>query len=59
MSTNYKILTKDPSLKEYWEERIGCSLPDDAEYWPKPEKDEEIFLSEREAIQQQLLLRKN
>ena len=40
---NYKILTKSQELKNWWEERLNCSLPEDAEVWSKPEKKNEIF----------------
>jgi hypothetical protein len=41
--TNWKILTKSPELRNWQEERLGVSLPEDAEVWAKPEKKEEIF----------------
>jgi hypothetical protein len=28
---NRRILDKDPSLREYWESKLGISLPEDAE----------------------------
>ncbi len=40
---NYKILTKSQELKNWWEERLNCSLPEDAEVWSKPDKKNEIF----------------
>ena len=43
-SYNYKILTKHPEIRDWWEYRLGTSLPEDAEVWPKPEKEDEIFM---------------
>lgn len=40
---NYLVLTKHPSLKAYWEERLNVTLPEDAEVWSKPEKKDEVF----------------
>jgi len=40
---NYKILTKDPSLKEWWEEKYGLALPEGAEVWSRPEPEDEIM----------------
>lgn len=39
----WKIFHKAPSIKEYWEHRIGVVLPEDAEVWSKPIKSQEIF----------------
>jgi len=30
-STNYQILSKDPELKEYWEDTLNTTLPSGAE----------------------------
>ena len=40
---NYLILTKDDKLREYWEDRLGCELPENAEIWSLPEKVDEIY----------------
>lgn len=37
------VLNKHESLKQYWEEQIQSSLPDDAEVWFKPEMKDEIY----------------
>ncbi len=39
---NYLILTKDYSLKIYWEERIGLSIGDQ-EVWDRPKPEDEIY----------------
>lgn len=46
ISGNYAILTKSPILKKYWEERIGVTLPEDAEVWSKIKKEDETFVYE-------------
>jgi hypothetical protein len=43
MSTNYLILTKSPILRDFWEERLGVRLPEDAEVWSRPEKKSEVY----------------
>lgn len=43
LSQNWRILTKDPSLKYYWEDRIGVLLPMEAEVWSKPNLEDEIY----------------
>lgn len=40
---NYMILKKSKYLKEYWEDRINVTLPEDAEVWSKPDLKKEIF----------------
>lgn len=52
--TNVKILRRDKELRERWEERIGVTLPEEAEVYPKPEPENERFktikeIKEREA----------
>lgn len=42
-NTLYKVFTKDSSLKKHWEYKTGEDLPNDAEVWPKPNLDEEMF----------------
>lgn len=42
-SNNYCILHKDPDYKAAWEERLGTSLPDDAEVGSRPIKEKEVF----------------
>lgn len=37
------ILSKDEDIKKKWEEKIGISIPEGMEVWPKPEKEEEIY----------------
>lgn len=51
VSNNWRILIKDewerphyiPSLKAMWEEKIGTSLPENAEVWSRPMKRDEIY----------------
>jgi len=43
-STNYLVLTKSDKLRTYWENRIGLSLPKDAEVWSKPNLEQEVFV---------------
>lgn len=43
LSSNWRILHKDPLLRQEWEKLIGTSLPKDAEVWPRPEKAEDIY----------------
>lgn len=40
-----KIHQKSNDLRYYWEERIDCNLPEDAEVWSKPNLDEEYYRS--------------
>ena len=40
---NYKVLTKSPDLKEYWEKRLDVELDPDAEVWSRPEEENEIL----------------
>jgi hypothetical protein len=40
-----KVLTKDETLKEFWEKRIGCSL-NEQEVWSKITVENEIFNNE-------------
>ena len=42
-STNWLILTKDKSLRKFWEDQIGVPLPPDAEVWSRPRKEDEIY----------------
>lgn len=46
LSGNYAILTKSPTLKKYWEDRIGVTLDDDAEVWSKIKEQEETYYYE-------------
>lgn len=46
--TNAKILRRDPALREQWEERLGISLPEDAEVYQRPEPQTERFQLVRE-----------
>lgn len=39
----YAALTKDSSLKEYWEDRIDMELPEDAEVYSAPIMEEETY----------------
>lgn len=41
-SVNYMILTKDDSLRKYWEEDKGLNLPESAEVWSAPLRKNEI-----------------
>jgi hypothetical protein len=43
ISNNWKVLTKHPDLKKYWEERIGVTFTEDMEVWSRPEKQDEIY----------------
>lgn len=52
VSTNWLILNKSNSLRQYWEKRIGITLPADAEVWSKPKKEDEILNYEDFLIQQ-------
>lgn len=42
-SSNWMILHKSDVLRKYWEDRIGVSLPEDAEVWDAPTKKTEIY----------------
>ncbi len=42
-STNYLILTKDKSLRKFWEDQIGIPLPHNAEVWSRPRKEDEVY----------------
>lgn len=42
------IFQKNAKLKAYWEDRTGEILPENAEVWPKPVEDTEIFSSKIE-----------
>jgi hypothetical protein len=51
LSFDYRILTKDkytPSrfilIRDYWKRQIGIALPEDAEIWSIPSKEDEIYL---------------
>lgn len=43
LSNNYKVLTKHPDLRKYWEGRIGVEFTEDMEVWSRPEKEDEIY----------------
>jgi hypothetical protein len=43
LSMQFRIFKKDDYLREYWEEKIGCSLPEDAEVWPVFQLEEETL----------------
>lgn len=47
LSINWRILHKDPLLKQDWEDMLGRSLPEDAEVWSKPEKEDDIYKFEK------------
>lgn len=42
-NTLYKVFTKDASLRKHWEYKTGELLPNNAEVWPKPSFEEEVF----------------
>lgn len=42
VSTNWRIVNKDPILLEYWKSR-GVNIPKEQEYWSRPEKHDEIY----------------
>jgi hypothetical protein len=42
-SSMSKILVKDKSLKEYWENKIQSPLPNNSEVWPILERKDELF----------------
>jgi hypothetical protein len=41
--TNRMVFDKHERLKHMWEERIGTALPDNAEVWSKPRKQDEMY----------------
>lgn len=43
VSNNWKVLTKSPDLRKYWEGRIGVEFTEDMEVWSRPEKEDEIY----------------
>ena len=54
-TNNWKILTQHESLKRYWEAEIDAELPEDAEVWSRPIKNDEIrsfdkFLKENKQL---------
>jgi hypothetical protein len=53
LSTNWMILNKHESLRKYWEEQIGTTLPQDAEVWSRPEKIDEIYNYETDTTNEQ------
>lgn len=42
-SINWRILHKDPLLRQEWELVLGQSLPENAEVWARPEMEEDIY----------------
>lgn len=40
---NRLVLTKSPAKRMYWENRIGVTLPEEAEVWPRPKKENEVY----------------
>jgi len=42
VSTNWRIVNRDPVLRDYWKSR-GVEVPPTAEYWSRPEKHDEIY----------------
>ena len=40
---NRLTFDKDPALRDYWKEKIGVDLPENAEVWSKPQKKKEIY----------------
>jgi hypothetical protein len=42
-SNNWRILTKCPTLKEEWEEKLDVKISEDNELWEKLHPEEEIF----------------
>ncbi len=40
---NYKVLTKSPDLRRYWEDKLQVYLPPRAEVWSAPLKENEIY----------------
>lgn len=53
-STNWLILTKDKSLRKFWEDQIGVPLPHDAEVWSRPLKEDEVYNYESFLVVQNL-----
>lgn len=39
-SLAYHIFDRTPSMREYWEEKLGAQLDEDAEMWSKPDVEE-------------------
>lgn len=37
------ILNKHPHIKKEWEDIIGVEIPEDAEVWSRPTKNEEVY----------------
>lgn len=54
-STNWLILTKDNSLRKFWEDQIGLPLPHNAEVWSRPLKEDEIYNYESYLVAQELI----
>lgn len=43
VSVNWLIYHKSPILRQKWEDAIGVTLPEDAEVWPRPLKQNEVY----------------
>lgn len=53
-STNYLILTKDSSLRKFWEDQIGQPLPPNAEVWSRARKEDEVYNYESYMLRNEL-----
>jgi hypothetical protein len=42
-SYKYLVLTKSDNLRNYWEDRLGVTLPENAEVWSRAEKEDEML----------------
>lgn len=42
-SVNNQVLTKSNKLRAYWENKIGCTLPENAEVWSLPDLNKENY----------------
>ena len=53
-SKNWMVLNKSPHLKREWESILGVELPEDAEVWSRPTKNEEVYNYKQYAIDNKL-----
>lgn len=42
-SLHYHIFNRTKEIKEYWEKKVGQSIPDDMELWSSPDMDREVL----------------
>lgn len=48
---NRLVLDKDPAMKLHWEKSLGVKLPEGAELYDKPLKENEVYVTKSDAIE--------